>query len=243
MAKINMKEFIELMNSKLESRIDPEYAEKIKVFVPGQANVMGVRVPDLRNMAKELKKEYPEISISDIIDLMDHALKPQVNREYYILILFVLSSIKNFTKDEMLWREMDKWGDCLIDWEMTDQLGGVIVGEFVAEDLTKSETLRKWTESDHVWKRRLALIATISCNKKKRKNPGIAIDISSRLMTDEHPMIYKAVGFALREACRAGGEKEVFDFLLSVKDTAYSKTKTESMKKLSEKEQSVLKDK
>ena len=240
MAGGRMGEFIRLADEKLQAMIDPDYQEKIKVFVPGQANVMGVRVPDLRKLAKELYKEYRDITMDELFELMDDALVPEVKREHFMLTVFVLSEIKNFSRDEKLWREINKWGDCLIDWEMTDQLGGVIVGECVAEDLSKSETLMQWTKSDHVWKRRLALIATISCNKKKRKNAEIAIDISRELMEDEHPMIYKAVGFALREACRAGGEKEVFDFLLSVKDKACPKTITESMKKLSEKEQAIL---
>jgi 3-methyladenine DNA glycosylase AlkD len=83
------------------------------------------------------------------------------------------------------------------------------------------------------WRRRFALICTIPPNHKGRKNPQLAIRIAKPLMNDEDPMVYKAVGFALREACRAGGEDEVFEFLLSVRDRAYRRTITESAKKLS----------
>ncbi|MDH4262222.1 MAG: DNA alkylation repair protein [Spirochaetia bacterium] len=234
-----LKELEKISIEKLTKKIDLNYKKTVTGFVPTDAIILGVRVPDIRSIAREIKKEIPAISLNLVTSFMDKTISP-VTRELFLLNIFLITGFKDFYTDKALWKKIDVWADSLLDWEMTDQLGGMISGEMVVYDLSRTVTLKKWLKSRSVWKRRLALISTIAGNHKKRKNTQLAIEISRPLMKDKAPNVYKAVGFALREACRAGGGKEVFQFLMSEKNKANKKTIIESAKKLSEKEQKQL---
>lgn len=53
-------------------------------------------------------------------------------------------------------------------------------------------------------------------------------------------MVSKAVGFALREACRAGGSDLVFEVLRAHRGAIHRRTLTESIKKLSAQQKAAL---
>ena len=225
---------------KLEQNIDEAYAKKVSVFVPTEATILGVRVPQVKKIAAEMSKDTPQ-TVEDLVSFMDACLDPP-HRELFLLNVFLLARKKNIHQDPHVWEKCGQWAEKLIDWEMTDQMAVSLTGEMVACDLSRKKDLLKWVKADHMWKRRLALVSTIASNHSKRSNPELTIAVCEHAMTDKEPMIYKAVGFALREACRGGGSQEVYEFLLSQKDVVYRKTLVESIKKLDpEKQENLLK--
>lgn len=224
--------------AEIDERLAPlassDYQASIGVIVPTEATLLGIKVPALRALARELSAQWGKPGLDELIALMDLVYK-RPHRERFLVVTFLIARTRGFTQSDALWEAIDRWIDGMVDWEMVDQVAGAIAGEIVARDPERhAKTLAKWTRSDNRWRRRFALICTIATNKKKRSNPGLAIRIARPLMKDEDPMVYKAVGFALREACRSGGADEVFEFLVSVKGKAYRRTLVESAKKLDE---------
>jgi 3-methyladenine DNA glycosylase AlkD len=228
------------LDERLAPLVSSDYQASIGVIVPTEATVLGVRVPALRALARELERDWEKPSLDLLIPLMDRICK-QPHRERFLIATFMLARVKGFADDPRLWEATNRWIDAMIDWEMVDQFASAVAGEIVARAPKQyAKTLLEWTRSDNLWRRRFALICTIPSNHKGRKNPKLAIRVAKPLMRDEEPMVYKAVGFALREACRAGGEDLVFDFLCSVEGRAYRRTIVESAKKLSDEQKQRL---
>ena len=58
--------------------------------------------------------------------------------------------------------------------------------------------LKQLASSNHLWRKRVAMISTLAFIRKQENGP--AYEIASMLLQDEHDLIHKAVGWMLREA-------------------------------------------
>ena len=81
------------------------------------------------------------------------------------------------------------------NWDLVDSSAEHIVGAHVlATDLALLEQL---AASDHLWSRRVAMLATFHHIKRREFAP--ALHIAARLLDDPHHLMHKAVGWMLRE--------------------------------------------
>jgi len=82
------------------------------------------------------------------------------------------------------------------NWDLVDTSAPYIVGEYL---LTRPRAiLRKLAKSHSVWERRIAIVATFAFIRAGQTADTFAI--AKMLLKDEHSLIHKAVGWALREA-------------------------------------------
>jgi 3-methyladenine DNA glycosylase AlkD len=81
------------------------------------------------------------------------------------------------------------------NWDLVDLSAPQILGDFLQKEGT--EILIHLAKSPNVWERRIAIISTYPLIKKRRFGETLAI--SELLLTDEHDLIHKAVGWMLRE--------------------------------------------
>jgi 3-methyladenine DNA glycosylase AlkD len=82
------------------------------------------------------------------------------------------------------------------NWDLVDTSAPYIVGEYL---LTRSRAiLRKLAKSSNLWERRIAIVATFAFIRAGQTADTFAI--AKMLLADEHDLIHKAVGWALREA-------------------------------------------
>ena len=82
------------------------------------------------------------------------------------------------------------------NWDLVDTSAPYIVGEYL---LTRRRAiLRKLAKSNSVWERRIAIVATFAFIRAGETSDTFAI--AKMLLQDEHSLIHKAVGWALREA-------------------------------------------
>jgi 3-methyladenine DNA glycosylase AlkD len=63
--------------------------------------------------------------------------------------------------------------------------------------------LEEFAKSGHLWRKRIAMISTFAFIKSGNNKP--TYNIAKILLTDQHDLIHKAVGWMLREA----GKNEV----------------------------------
>ena len=82
------------------------------------------------------------------------------------------------------------------NWDLVDSSAEELVGEYLLDKDTS--VLEKFANSDNLWQRRIAIIATYAFVKKGRFDE--TIKIATILLHDEHDLIHKAVGWMLREA-------------------------------------------
>lgn len=81
------------------------------------------------------------------------------------------------------------------NWDLVDSSAEYIVGQHLdAKDIALLECL---AQSDSVWERRIAIVATFHFTKRKEFRP--TLKVAELLLNDSHDLIHKAVGWMLRE--------------------------------------------
>jgi len=154
-----------------------EYGEKDKF--------LGVRVPNLRKIAKK----YKNIDYDDILEL----LKSEFHEER-LTALFIL--IHKFKKDrETVYNIYINNLKYVNNWDLVDTTAPHIVGAHLF-DKDKS-ILYKLANSKILWERRVVILSTFYFIKKNEFKD--TIEISKILLNDKEDLIHKAVGWMLRE--------------------------------------------
>jgi 3-methyladenine DNA glycosylase AlkD len=88
------------------------------------------------------------------------------------------------------------------NWATTDAICGALVGPLLVQFPERAPEMRAWSKHRNLWVRRASIVGLIPLARK-----GQALDllyeIATRLHADDHDLIQKAVGWALREAGKA----------------------------------------
>jgi 3-methyladenine DNA glycosylase AlkD len=89
------------------------------------------------------------------------------------------------------------------NWDLVDTSAPYIVGAYLLK--RPRGILRKLAKSRNVWERRIAIVATFAFIRARQTADTFAI--AEMLLGDEHELIHKAVGWALREAGKQSPEE------------------------------------
>ena len=81
------------------------------------------------------------------------------------------------------------------NWDLVDLSSPKIIGDFLIN--RERSVLFELVNSDNLWKRRIAVLATFSFIRND--DFADALNISRLLISDDHDLIHKAVGWMLRE--------------------------------------------
>lgn len=156
----------------------------------GEGDVfVGVKVPELRKLAKE----YQEIPIKEIKQLLKSAI-----HEERLLALFILVrkySKGNETEKKRIYELYLKSTQFINSWDLVDSSAYYIIGDFLMDK--SKEPLYGLAKSKNLWERRISIISTFYFIKLNRY--ADTLKISEILLNDEHDLIHKAVGWMLRE--------------------------------------------
>jgi 3-methyladenine DNA glycosylase AlkD len=82
------------------------------------------------------------------------------------------------------------------NWDLVD-VTAPILGAYLVGQKDPYPFLEKLSRSKSLWERRLAIIFTFAFIRAGELDP--TIEISQRLLKDDHDLIHKAVGWMLRE--------------------------------------------
>jgi 3-methyladenine DNA glycosylase AlkD len=81
------------------------------------------------------------------------------------------------------------------NWDLVDLSAPTIVGAYLLG--RNRALLQRLAESQSIWERRIAVLATFAFIKKGEF--GDSLDIAEKLLQDRHDLMHKAVGWMLRE--------------------------------------------
>lgn len=149
----------------------------------------GVTVPNQRQVAKQFR----DLSRSEIAKLLD-------DKVHECRLTALLIMVDQFRRGDANQRRaifdlyLQKI-DRVNNWDLVDSSADKIVGAFLAD--SDRGLLDELADDDHLWKQRIAIIATYDFIK--RGDFKDALRVSRKLLDHEHDLIHKAVGWMLRE--------------------------------------------
>jgi len=156
----------------------------------GEGDVFaGIRVPVLRKLAKE----YEALSLSETIRLLQSPL-------HEARLLALIMSVRAYTRgdaaiQERIYREYLRNTLFINNWDLVDVSAEHIVGAHLKNG--GRERLRTLAESDLLWERRIAVMATFHFIRQGEFDDTLRI--AELLLRDPEDLIHKAVGWMLRE--------------------------------------------
>jgi 3-methyladenine DNA glycosylase AlkD len=184
----------------IAQHVDPEYQAGMSMAVPTGLKVYGVKVPHLREISRGWQSAHKKVARDDLMALVE-ALWDGESREERVLALELLQRYKRWVPD-LAWTHFERWRRGLDNWEVTDVLGVRILGPWVLSDPGgRLDHLRDLIADEDVWSRRLALVSTVWLNRGREdlSFPDFTLGLVERVKEERHPMITKAVSWALRE--------------------------------------------
>ncbi|MEM4255084.1 MAG: DNA alkylation repair protein [Candidatus Norongarragalinales archaeon] len=164
----------------------------------------GVSVPETRRIATKYSRRA---SLEDARAL----LGSRVHEERLAALLILVGKFERASAKEkkrifdFYWRNAKR----VNNWDLVDLSAGKIVGAYL--DGKNKSLLKRLAESESVWERRIAIVATLHFIKKGSCKE--VFEIARALLQDKHDLIRKATGWMLREAGKRCGEKTLENFL------------------------------
>jgi len=184
------------IKDRLQQLASPETAEILQKFFktgPGEYGegdiFIGVRVPDLRKLAKE----FQNITTSEILAF----LASSIHEERFLALLIL---VLNYGRGDDI--EKKKIYDLYLEntsyinsWDLVDGSAHHIVGAFLMDK--NKAPLYRLAKSENLWERRIAMVSTFYFIKHDQFRE--TLEIAKILLTDPEDLIHKAVGWMLRE--------------------------------------------
>ncbi|MFA5009416.1 MAG: DNA alkylation repair protein [Candidatus Paceibacterota bacterium] len=200
---------INLVKKCLQKKINKEKAIFLLRFFKtqkgqyGEGDIFwGITVPEQRKTAKKFKEinfyqiqellsdEIHECRLTGLLILIEKYKKADPSEQAKIFKLY-LKNYKNIN-----------------NWDLVDLSAPAIVGNYLLNKDRK--ILYRFAQSNHLWKKRIAIVATFAFIKNKQLDD--TFEIAKILLNDKHDLIHKAVGWMLREAGKRNKKAEI-DFL------------------------------
>lgn len=208
------------MNQSIVSEIKTALQE---LSIPGKAEIMqaffktgkgeygegdvfiGVTVPDQRSVAKEF---YNKISLAELSQLLSSKI-----HEHRLTALLLLVYKFEKTKDQSLRKEIVdfylKHTKYINNWDLVDTSCYKILGRYCFEN-QDSKILESLSDSDDMWEKRMAIVATMHHIKKGKFE--LTKTFALKNLKHPHDLMHKANGWLLREMGKMN-ETELLDFL------------------------------
>ncbi len=151
--------------------------------------LLGIRVPDLRKLAKE----YQDIPSRDVRQL----IKAPIHEERMLALLILVRKYSKGTETEKkriydLYLRNTRF---INNWDLVDVTAEHIVGNFLMNKSRKP--LYSLAKSKFLWDRRISIMSTF--HFIKHHDFSDTLKIAEILISDKEDLIHKAVGWMLRE--------------------------------------------
>jgi 3-methyladenine DNA glycosylase AlkD len=200
-----------MIKQEIKSLANPEKAKiYLRFFKTGKGHYgegdqfLGLTMPQQRIIATK----YINTPLKELQELISSPI-----HEYRMTALIILT-YKYKKADEDTKKEIYdfyiKNYNCINNWDLVDVTAPNIIGEYLLDRKSRRRILYEFATSDHLWKKRIAIISTFTFIKNEDFQD--TINISEILLEDKHDLIHKAVGWMLREMGKRN-EKVLLKFL------------------------------
>jgi len=211
---------------KLKKLSDKQFAKDIKKYLRSPYEFYGVRVPELRILAKKL---YDENNLNDFYKVFNKLWYSKYHEERSLAIYALQSYEKEFNLKT--WRFIKGKLKDIKTWDQIDILSTGILGKILLKYPKLEKELLMLSKNKDIWIKRASIVSTLPLVKTGKIK--LTMKIISNEIQNENPYVQKAIGWLLRESGKQK-PKEIENFILKNLDMpsitfSYA---TEKMKKL-----------
>ena len=150
---------------------------------------IGVRVPNTRKVAK---KYFTSTSFDEIFDLINN----EIHEIRHLGLIMLVNKYQAGEKDRVFNFYLENI-HAVNNWDLVDTTIPHTIGDYIFNNQNLLNILFDYTNSDNLWKRRIAVVATFAFIKNNEFKPTLVI--TKTLLNDKHDLIHKAIGWMLRE--------------------------------------------
>lgn len=182
-----------ICEKELRGKTSPENAKQLQIFFKtgkgeyGEGDMfIGVKVPEVRKLAKEFK----DASFEEIQELLNSEI-----HEHRQLALFILELQYSKTKNEKIVEIYKSNLKSINNWDLVDFSAPKILGKYYF--CNDKSYLYNLANSRQLWEKRIAMLSTFYFIQHNDFDD--ALKIAEILLKDEHDLIHKSVGWMLRE--------------------------------------------
>lgn len=151
-----------------------------------------IPMPQIRKVAKQ----YKDADFNIIQKLLDSPYHEHRMCGLVILV-YKFESTDDTKLKKQIYTFYIKNLRAINNWDLVDVTTPNIVGQYLYENKDKKDILYTYARSNHLWKRRISILATFRFIKYNDFTD--TLKIANILLHDDHDLIHKAVGWMLRE--------------------------------------------
>lgn len=167
---------------------------------PSAQSDFGVYKAEQRRITREQARAIKSWPGADVIALA-RALRAQ-NIVESRHVGYELIERHKAAREALTIEALEALGEGLDNWACVDSFCTSLVGTAWREGRIGDDDIRRWADSEDLWWRRAAVVATVPLNLKSRGGTGDTprtLEICERLLDDREVMVQKAISWALRE--------------------------------------------
>jgi len=189
------KENIEFQIKKLANPAKAKILTKFFKTEPGQYGAgdkfLGLTVPQTRKIANQFDN-LPINQISTLIHSPFHEIRLAT------LLILIKQFEKSAPKNQKnIYHFYLKNIRSINNWDLIDLSAPKIIGAYIFKHTNKKSTLIQLAKSKNLWEKRIAMLATYTFIKNNQFT--LTLKLAKILISDDHDLIHKAVGWMLRE--------------------------------------------
>lgn len=199
MNKLIYTQILDDIKVALNQFVDEDRKAFAQTSYPTSLHILGVKNGDLQKVRKELLQSTKAFPAEQKLELAKKMIQEGVMELNQLAYEFVGSDRKTLA----LFTEEDLTHFCvgMDNWAAVDTLACYVVGVAWRNKQINDACIMGLATDENVWKRRLALAATVPLNLSSRGGKGDTAKtllIAEMLVNDKHDMVVKALSWALR---------------------------------------------
>ncbi|HEX3005362.1 MAG TPA: DNA alkylation repair protein [Angustibacter sp.] len=216
------------IRERLRELAEPERAPAMQAYMKSAMPFLGVRVPVVRSVVRDVAREHPPAGLDDLQAAATALWREAGVREerYAATGLTGLPLARGRLELLPLHHEMIVTGAW---WDHVDEIAHRVGATLLAHPDEMSPLLRSWARDDDLWLRRCAVISQLGLGG--RTDAALLADAIDANLADREFFVRKAIGWALRDYGRTDPDW-VRQFVAARHDTLSPLSRREALKHL-----------
>tara|TARA_Y100000310_G_scaffold3354_2_gene4294 strand:+ start:2420 stop:3142 length:723 start_codon:yes stop_codon:yes gene_type:complete len=183
------------LKRQLKKLSNKQFAEDIKRYIKSPYEFYGIRVPEIRTLAKRLHEEH---ELREFYSIFNKLWKSGYHEEMSLALYTLQLYEKEF--DLKTWKFLKSKLKDIKTWDQIDAVSSFIIGKILLKHPALEKELIKLSKSRNFWMRRIAIVSTLPLIKKG--DIKLTMYLADKYVYDDEPYIQKATGWMLREAAK-----------------------------------------